>query len=222
MDSSSEDHQLYKYQPYIFFLKKSMDAHTHTHTIQTQLMIHNCQWSWIIFRLTEGQSRDKRRGSRQQLFGWAEYLLCWDSWKAGRRRDQHQSWAGTQRHRPSVIRIHRERRLLLFIHPFCPSVCRGGGGLQGSAASRWQWKNPEHMNHKDEEDNQGSHREWMWGADSGVQEDDKKWFKMIQTAEDGICLCAAAQSRFRSNLRQWGWRRSISKQVKPAEFKRRS
>lgn len=188
----------------IYIYKKSMDTHTHqctqSHTIQTQLMIHNCQWSWIIFRLTEGQSRDKRQGSRQQLFGWAEYLLCWDSWKAGRRRDQHQSWAGTQRHRPNVIRIHWERRLLLFIHPFCPSVCRGGcRGQQHQGDSR---KITSTCIIK-------MRRIIKVAIEDGCKEQtvesrrtikgDLRWSRQ---AEDGICLCAAVQSRFRSNLRQ--------------------
>lgn len=42
------------------------------------------------------------------------------------------------------------------------------------------------MYHKDEEDNQGGHRGWMWGA-GRVLEDDKEGFKSIE--DGGGCDC---------------------------------
>lgn len=180
-------------------------VHTNTHN-PTQLMIHNCHWSWIILGLTEGQkSGDEHQGSRQQLFGWAEYLLSWDSWKAGRRGDQRQSRAG------NVIRIHRELRLRLFIHLFCPSVCRGGcrgqqhQGDSGEITGTWMIK-MRRIIKVAMEDGCEEQTEESWRTIKS----DLRWSR---TAEKVICPCAAEQSGFRSSLRQWAWWGNTCKQV---------
>lgn len=122
----------------------------------------------------------KHQGSTQQPFGWAGYLLCWDSWKAGRCTGQHQSWTGIQSHKPNVIRILREGWLVLFIHLLLHVCLRWGwGGHQHQGDSGGKESQHGYMYHKDEENNQGGHRGWMWGAD-GVLEDDKEWFRTIE------------------------------------------
>lgn len=141
----------------------------------------------------------------------------------GRCTDQHQSWAGIQRHRPNVIRIHREGWLVLFIHLLCLSVCVSGG----SATSRWGWKNHGHMYHKDEENNQGSHQGWMWGADRGFLEDDKEWFRMIQNSRGcDLSMCYSTfKIAFQTSDSEVGEEISTNrslKHIKPIEFNYRS
>lgn len=101
------------------------------------------------------------------------------------------------------------------------------GGLEGSATSRWQWKNHGHVYHKDEENNQGSHRGWMWGADRGLLEDDKEWFKMIANSREcDLSMCySIIKITFQTSDSEVGEEISTNRSlrhVKPTEFNSRS